>query len=92
MRTGMRHLLPKRNRRSTASDLSRQLSSATGRTVYRPANRVQSLGYIGLYARRPQMCSTYCNSLSPVINLEQKACFVDTTTVVLCDVFRRVQV
>ncbi|GFT10617.1 HTH_Tnp_Tc3_2 domain-containing protein [Trichonephila clavipes] len=42
----------KRNRRSTASDLSRQLSSATGttvslQTVYR------RLGHIGLYARRP---------------------------------------
>ncbi|GFV76110.1 transposable element Tcb1 transposase [Trichonephila clavipes] len=41
----------KRNRRSTASDLSRQLSSATGttdsrQTVYR------CLGHIGLYAHR----------------------------------------
>ncbi|GFS86296.1 HTH_Tnp_Tc3_2 domain-containing protein [Trichonephila clavipes] len=35
------------------------------------------------------MCSTYRNSLSPAINLEKRACIVDTTTVVLCDVFRR---
>ncbi|GFW48781.1 transposable element Tcb1 transposase [Trichonephila clavipes] len=51
------------NRRSTASDLSRQLSSATGtrvsrQTVYR------CLGYIGLYARRPFRCvplsATHC--------------------------------
>ncbi|GFU00221.1 transposable element Tcb1 transposase [Trichonephila clavipes] len=57
---------PKRmviNRRSTASDLSRQLSSATGtkvsrQTVYR------RLGHIGLYARRPVRCvpltTTHC--------------------------------
>ncbi|GFU75159.1 HTH_Tnp_Tc3_2 domain-containing protein [Trichonephila clavipes] len=53
----------KRNRRSTASDLSRQLSSATGttisrQTVYRP------LGHIGLYARRPvrfvPLTTTHC--------------------------------
>ncbi|GFW03961.1 transposable element Tcb2 transposase [Trichonephila clavipes] len=45
----------KRNRRSAASDLSRQLSSATGttasmQTVYR------RLRHIGLYARRPFRC------------------------------------
>ncbi|GFW55920.1 transposable element Tcb2 transposase [Trichonephila clavipes] len=53
----------KRNRRSTASDLSRQLFSATGttvsmQTVYR------RLGHIGLYARRPVRCvpltATHC--------------------------------
>ncbi|KFM74239.1 Transposable element Tc1 transposase, partial [Stegodyphus mimosarum] len=53
----------KRNRRSKASDLSRQLSSAAGRTslkqiVYR------RLGQIGLYARRPVRCvpltATHC--------------------------------
>ncbi|GFW33993.1 transposable element Tcb1 transposase [Trichonephila clavipes] len=53
----------KRNRRSTASDLSRQLSSATGtavswQTVYR------RLEHIGLYARRPVRCvpltATHC--------------------------------
>ncbi|GFX28964.1 HTH_Tnp_Tc3_2 domain-containing protein [Trichonephila clavipes] len=42
----------KRNRRSTASDLSRQLSSATGTTVSRQTV-YRSLGHIGLYARRP---------------------------------------
>ncbi|GFT02366.1 HTH_Tnp_Tc3_2 domain-containing protein [Trichonephila clavipes] len=53
----------KRNRRSTASDLSRQLSSATGtrvsrQTVYR------RLGHIGLYARSHVRCvpltATHC--------------------------------
>ncbi|GFV28997.1 HTH_Tnp_Tc3_2 domain-containing protein [Trichonephila clavipes] len=54
------------NRRSTASDLSRQLSSANGTTVLRQTvyrrlgHRVQTL----------RMCSTYRNSLSPAINLE----------------------
>ncbi|GFU17760.1 transposable element Tc1 transposase [Trichonephila clavipes] len=56
----------KRNRRSTASDLSRQLSSATGmivsrQTVYR------RFGHIGLYARRPVACvpltATHCRLL-----------------------------
>ncbi|GFY26738.1 transposable element Tcb1 transposase [Trichonephila clavipes] len=56
----------KRNKRSTASDLSRQLSSATGttvsiQTVYR------RLEHIGLYARRPVRCvpltATYCRLL-----------------------------
>ncbi|GFX06329.1 HTH_Tnp_Tc3_2 domain-containing protein [Trichonephila clavipes] len=54
----------KRNRRSTAPDLSRQLSSATctavsRQTVYR------RLGHIGLYARRPVRCvsltATHCH-------------------------------
>ncbi|GFT99657.1 transposable element Tcb1 transposase [Trichonephila clavipes] len=53
----------KRNRRSTASDLSRQLSSATStivsrQTVYR------RLGHIGVYAHRPVRCvpltATHC--------------------------------
>ncbi|GFW68188.1 HTH_Tnp_Tc3_2 domain-containing protein [Trichonephila clavipes] len=53
----------KRNRRSTASGLSRQLSSATGtsasrQTVYR------RLGHNGLYARTPVRCvpltATHC--------------------------------
>ncbi|GFV04267.1 transposable element Tcb1 transposase [Trichonephila clavipes] len=53
----------KRNLRSTASDLSRQLSSATGtidsrQTVYR------RLGHIGLYTFRPVRCvpltATHC--------------------------------
>ncbi|GFV90025.1 HTH_Tnp_Tc3_2 domain-containing protein [Trichonephila clavipes] len=58
--------IAKRNRRSTASDLSRQLSSAIGTTVSRQTV-YRRLGHIGLYA---QMCSTYRNSLSPAINLE----------------------
>ncbi|GFU57535.1 transposable element Tcb1 transposase [Trichonephila clavipes] len=43
------------NRRSTASDLSRQLSSATGMTVSRQTV-YRHLGHIGLYARRPVRC------------------------------------
>ncbi|GFT53979.1 HTH_Tnp_Tc3_2 domain-containing protein [Trichonephila clavipes] len=42
----------KRNRRSTVSDLSRQLFSATGTTVSRQTVYRHS-GHIGLYARRP---------------------------------------
>ncbi|GFU18367.1 HTH_Tnp_Tc3_2 domain-containing protein [Trichonephila clavipes] len=53
----------KRNRRSTASDLSRQLSSATGTTVSRQTV-YRRLGHIGLYARRPARCvpltATHC--------------------------------
>ncbi|GFW30096.1 transposable element Tc3 transposase [Trichonephila clavipes] len=45
----------KRNRRSTASDLSRQLSSDTGTTVSRQTV-YRRLGHIGLYARRPFRC------------------------------------
>ncbi|GFX65481.1 HTH_Tnp_Tc3_2 domain-containing protein [Trichonephila clavipes] len=45
----------KRNRRSTASDLSRKLSSATGTTVSRQTV-YRRLGHIGLYARRPVRC------------------------------------
>ncbi|GFU94317.1 transposable element Tcb1 transposase [Trichonephila clavipes] len=54
----------KRNRRSTASDLSHQLFSATGtivsrQTVYR------RFGHIGLYVRRPVRCvpliTTHCH-------------------------------
>ncbi|KFM60007.1 Transposable element Tcb1 transposase, partial [Stegodyphus mimosarum] len=45
----------KRNRRSTASDLSRQLSSATGTTLSRQTV-YRHLGQIGLYARRPIRC------------------------------------
>ncbi|GFX81443.1 transposable element Tcb1 transposase [Trichonephila clavipes] len=51
------------NRRSTASDLSRQLSSATGTTVSRHTVYTR-LGHIGLYARRPVRCvpltATHC--------------------------------
>ncbi|GFU52532.1 transposable element Tcb1 transposase [Trichonephila clavipes] len=53
----------KRNRRSTASDMSRQLSSATGTTVSRQTV-YRRLGHIGLYARRPVRCvsltGTHC--------------------------------
>ncbi|GFT54254.1 transposable element Tcb1 transposase [Trichonephila clavipes] len=52
-----------RNRRSMASDLSRQLSSATGMTVSRQTV-YRRLGDIGLYARRPVRCvlltTTHC--------------------------------
>ncbi|GFT12623.1 transposable element Tcb2 transposase [Trichonephila clavipes] len=54
----------KRNRRSTASNLSRQLSSATGTTVSRQAV-YRRLGHIGLDARRPVRCvpltTTHCH-------------------------------
>ncbi|GFW84517.1 transposable element Tcb1 transposase [Trichonephila clavipes] len=53
----------KRYRRNTASDLSRQLSSATGTTVSRKTV-YRWLGHIGLYARRPVRCvpltATHC--------------------------------
>ncbi|GFX57225.1 transposable element Tcb1 transposase [Trichonephila clavipes] len=53
----------KRNRRSTASDLSRQLSSAIGTTVSRQTE-YRRLGHISLYARRPVRCvpltATHC--------------------------------
>ncbi|KFM66177.1 Transposable element Tcb1 transposase, partial [Stegodyphus mimosarum] len=53
----------KRNRRSTASDLSRQLSSATGTTVSRQSV-YRRLGQIGLYAHRSVRCvpltATHC--------------------------------
>ncbi|GFV30036.1 transposable element Tcb2 transposase [Trichonephila clavipes] len=54
MRTGelaVIGLQAKRNRRSTASDLSRPLSSATSMTVSRQT-LYRRLGHIGLYARR----------------------------------------
>ncbi|GFW80774.1 transposable element Tcb1 transposase [Trichonephila clavipes] len=54
----------KRNRRRTASDLSRQLSSATGTTFSRQTV-YRRLGHIGLYARRPVRCvpltATHCH-------------------------------
>ncbi|GFV73207.1 HTH_Tnp_Tc3_2 domain-containing protein [Trichonephila clavipes] len=53
----------KGNRRSTASDPSRQLSSATGTIVSRQIV-YRRLGHIGLYARRPARCvsltATHC--------------------------------
>ncbi|GFW97124.1 transposable element Tcb1 transposase [Trichonephila clavipes] len=79
----------KRNRWSTASDLSRQLFSATGTTVSRQTV-YRHLGHIGLYARRPFRCvlpltATHC-CLRLIWNREH-ALWTDTTTVVLCDVF-----
>ncbi|GFX06552.1 transposable element Tcb1 transposase [Trichonephila clavipes] len=56
-------VIAKRNRRSTASDLSRQHSSATGTTISRQTV-YRRLGHIGLYARRPVRCvplsATHC--------------------------------
>ncbi|GFY00239.1 transposable element Tcb1 transposase [Trichonephila clavipes] len=53
----------KRNRRSTASELPRQLSSATITTISRQTV-YRRLGHIGLYARRPVRCvpltATHC--------------------------------
>ncbi|GFV15803.1 transposable element Tcb1 transposase [Trichonephila clavipes] len=53
----------KRNRRSTASDMSRQLSPAIGTTVSRQTV-YRRLGHIGLYARRLVRCvpltATHC--------------------------------
>ncbi|GFV13506.1 transposable element Tcb1 transposase [Trichonephila clavipes] len=45
----------RKKRRSSASDLSRQLSSAIGTTVSRQTI-YRRLGHIGLYARRPVRC------------------------------------
>ncbi|GFW68277.1 transposable element Tcb1 transposase [Trichonephila clavipes] len=64
MRTGIYlAVTAKRNRRSTASGLSRQLSSATGTTLSRQTV-YRRLGHIGLYARRPVKCvpltATHC--------------------------------
>ncbi|GFV25274.1 HTH_Tnp_Tc3_2 domain-containing protein [Trichonephila clavipes] len=64
MRTGIYlAVTAKRNRRSTPSDLSRQLSSATGAAVSRQTV-YRRLGHIGLYARWPVRCvpltATHC--------------------------------
>ncbi|GFX07893.1 transposable element Tcb1 transposase [Trichonephila clavipes] len=57
----------KRNSWSTASDLSRQLSSATGTTVSRQTV-YRRLGHIGLHAHRPVRCvpltATHCRLFS----------------------------
>ncbi|GFW13580.1 HTH_Tnp_Tc3_2 domain-containing protein [Trichonephila clavipes] len=56
MRTGIYlAVTAKRNRQSTASDLSRQLSSATGTTVSRQTV-YRRLGHIGLYVHKPVGC------------------------------------
>ncbi|GFW27352.1 transposable element Tcb1 transposase [Trichonephila clavipes] len=64
MRTGIYlAVTAKRNRRSTASNLSCQLSSANGTTVSKKTV-YRRLGHIGLYARRPVRCvpltATHC--------------------------------
>ncbi|GFX06996.1 transposable element Tcb1 transposase [Trichonephila clavipes] len=52
------------NRRNTSSDLSRQLSSATGTTVS-TKSVYRRFGHIGLYTRRPVRCvpltATHCH-------------------------------
>ncbi|GFW73907.1 HTH_Tnp_Tc3_2 domain-containing protein [Trichonephila clavipes] len=54
----------KRNRRSSESDLSRQLSSATG-TIVSKQTMYRDLGQAGLYVRRPVRCvphtATHCS-------------------------------
>ncbi|GFU00808.1 HTH_Tnp_Tc3_2 domain-containing protein [Trichonephila clavipes] len=78
----------KRNRQSPISNLSRQLSSAIVTTISRQTV-YRRLGHIGLYARRPvryvPLTATHCR-------LRLTWSREDTTTVALCDVFRRVQV
>ncbi|GFV10267.1 transposable element Tcb1 transposase [Trichonephila clavipes] len=64
MRTGIYLVVTaKRNRRSTASYLSRQLSSSTGTTVSKQTV-YRLLRHIGLYARRPvryvPLTATHC--------------------------------
>ncbi|GFV30039.1 HTH_Tnp_Tc3_2 domain-containing protein [Trichonephila clavipes] len=92
MRTGKFAVTAKRNRRSTASDLSRQLFSATGTAVSRKT-MYRRLGHIGLYARRPIRCvpltATQCHlrltwSREHSLGTPQQWSCVD--------VFRRVQV
>ncbi|GFV25006.1 transposable element Tcb1 transposase [Trichonephila clavipes] len=84
-------VIAKRNRRSKASDLSRQLSSATGTTVSRQT-AYRRLGHIGLYARRPVRCvpltATHCRLR---LTWSREHALWTPQTVVLCDVFRRVQ-
>ncbi|GFV01218.1 transposable element Tcb1 transposase [Trichonephila clavipes] len=65
MRTGIYLVVTaKRNRRSSASDKSRQLSSATDTTVSRQTV-YRRLGHIGLYALRTVRCApltaTHCH-------------------------------
>ncbi|GFT61602.1 transposable element Tcb1 transposase [Trichonephila clavipes] len=59
MRTGIWQLLPK----EAASDLSRQLSSATGTTVSRQAV-YRRLGHIDLYARWPGLTDLHVQSVT----------------------------
>ncbi|GFU96603.1 HTH_Tnp_Tc3_2 domain-containing protein [Trichonephila clavipes] len=93
MRTGIYIYLAvtaKRNRRSTASDRSRQLASATGTTVSRQTV-YRRLGHIGLYARRPvrwvPLTATHCR-LRLTWSREHA---LWTPQQWSCDVFRRVR-
>ncbi|GFU48618.1 uncharacterized protein TNCV_1439871 [Trichonephila clavipes] len=69
MRTGIYlAVTAKRNRRRTASDLSRQLFSYHDSFK---ADREQTIrAHWSICSYACQMCSTYRNSLPPVINLE----------------------
>ncbi|GFW09798.1 transposable element Tcb1 transposase [Trichonephila clavipes] len=55
------------NRRSSASELSRQLSSATGTTVSRQTV-YRRLEHVGLYARRPVRCVPLTAQLTVTCN------------------------
>ncbi|GFU28646.1 RNA-directed DNA polymerase from mobile element jockey [Trichonephila clavipes] len=82
----------KRNRRSTTSDLSCQLSLAANTTVSRQSV-YRRLGHIGLYACRPVRCiphtATHCHLRLTWSRVHE---LWSPQTVVLCDVSRRVQV
>ncbi|GFX66078.1 HTH_Tnp_Tc3_2 domain-containing protein [Trichonephila clavipes] len=82
----------KRNRRSTASDLSRQLSSAADTTVLRQTV-YRRLGNIGLYSRRLVRCvpltATHCRLR---LTWSRDHALWTPQTVVLCDVLQRVHV
>ncbi|GFV92779.1 transposable element Tcb1 transposase [Trichonephila clavipes] len=89
-----------RSRRSTASDQSRQLSSATGTTVSRQSF-YRRLGHIGLHARRPVRCvpltATQCRlrltwSIEHVVDGHHNSGLVSVWYKSKHDVFRRVQV
>ncbi|GFX24293.1 transposable element Tcb1 transposase [Trichonephila clavipes] len=80
---GITAITAKRNRWSTASDLSRQLFSATGTTVSRQTV-YRRLGHISLYARRPvrwvPLTATNCrlrltwSREHALYNLQQSSC------------------
>ncbi|GFV78943.1 transposable element Tcb1 transposase [Trichonephila clavipes] len=76
----------KRNRRSTSTDLSRQLSLATGTTVSKQTV-YRRLGHIGLYARRPVRCVFHLIQLTVACGQPGvENIIVGTDTVGLCDV------
>ncbi|GFX97733.1 transposable element Tcb1 transposase [Trichonephila clavipes] len=70
----------KRNRRNTASDLSRQLSSATGTTVSRQTV-YRRLGHISLYARRLSRFSLQSNSCRTLIWRAPDTCYHQENTI-----------